>query len=220
VGNGREALDALEAVEYDLVLMDCQMPELDGYEATAQLRLRQGAARHTWIVAMTAHAIEGDREKCLAAGMDDYLSKPLRFEDLRAIVKKYQPVQPVQEPAIAPERIDALRELETDDSGGILTDLIDTFLANAPQILAEANGALSHGAPAAVAQAAHALMGSCSNFGAKPLQDLCRQLETLARSPDFQGSSQARSQAAHLLNAMQTELNRAGVALGEYRKKP
>jgi PAS domain S-box-containing protein len=218
--NGREALEALAAAEYDLVLMDCQMPELDGYEATAQLRQREGASRHTRIVAMTAHAIEGDRERCLAAGMDDYVSKPLRFEDLRAVVQRYQPVQPSEDPAVEPQSIESLRELGTEDSGDILTELIDAFLENAPRVMEEAASALSRGAPEAMSQAAHTLMGSCSNFGAKPLQALCAQLEALGRSPDFLGSPQAETRAGQLLAAAQTELDRVGAALNQYRKKP
>ena len=97
VGSGREAVDALFSghAAYDLVLMDCQMPEMDGFDATMEIRRREGAGVHVPIIAMTAYAMQGDRERCISAGMDDYISKPVRPEALEAMLRSWTSRRPI-----------------------------------------------------------------------------------------------------------------------------
>ena len=200
VDNGRQVLDALARASYDVVLMDCQMPELDGYAATGEIRRREKAGgRHTWIVAMTAHSLEGDREKCINAGMDDYVSKPVKPEMLQAALDRYvgrssggAAAAPVEATPIVPgdneaaaeavdlRALDGFRELDNAGSSGILTQLISVFLENTPIVLAEARSALARKSAPQLARAAHTLKGSCSNFGAHRLRAACERLEKAA----------------------------------------
>jgi PAS domain S-box-containing protein len=192
VENGRRALEALERVRYDVVFMDCQMPELDGYEATRDLRAIEGEDRHTWIVAMTANSLEGDREKCLNAGMDDYVSKPVKPEHMEAALQRFTGLWGVERPgregkaapvpgAIDPKTIASFREMEVDGEESILSKLIDVFVENTPRVLADARKAVAARVSPQVERAAHTLKGSCSNFGAERMRLACERLEHSAR---------------------------------------
>jgi PAS domain S-box-containing protein len=166
VSNGVEALDAVSNIPYALVLMDVQMPEMDGFEATAQIRQREAhTGRHTPIVAMTANAMKGDRERALAAGMDDYLSKPIRLGELEAVVRKWAPGEPASVRPIGDDVESWLAEPYLKEEAEVRLELRDALRADdAPQ----------------VAFFAHKLKGSAGTVGAGSLADLCAQLEQQA----------------------------------------
>jgi PAS domain S-box-containing protein len=196
VQNGREALDALERATYDVVLMDVQMPELDGLEATRRIRWRFRSADGPTIIAMTANAMEGDREECLAAGMDDYLSKPIRPDELARALARCRPVR-------AQETLDhaTLGALVSSLGGGdegreAVRELIDTFLEDAATQMATLQGAVERGDNEAAGRTAHTLKSNGATFGAQPFAGLCRELEALARGGELDDAPELLERAA------------------------
>jgi PAS domain S-box-containing protein len=218
VEHGRAALDALEMSHYDLVFMDCQMPELDGYAATRELRTWERAERRTWVVAMTANSLEGDREKCLAAGMDDYVSKPVKIEDLHAAIERFLGMREIQTgvrdegrpAAIDLQAIASFRDLDGLTGDDLLGKLIDVFIDNTPKVFNEARRALSAHASPQLARAAHTLKGSCSNFGAERMRAACQRLEDHANRGALEG-------AEELLAVVEKEFSYVRVALEHER---
>ncbi|HYJ46708.1 MAG TPA: response regulator, partial [Pyrinomonadaceae bacterium] len=196
VANGREAVAALRRSVYDLVFMDCHMPEMDGFEATTEIRRTESATRRTPIIAMTASALPEDRARCLAVGMDDYLTKPLRRHELDAILNRWlheipRPVESIVEERSAltlpeagylePEALDNLRSLGGGNQS-FLCELIDLFLLESIQRLAEMREALTNGNFKAISHLAHTQRGACLNFGAREMARLCATLENISDS--------------------------------------
>jgi len=151
-GNGREAVEALMRIPYDLALMDCHMPEMDGFEATAEIRRLERVgdlpSRHTTIVAMTANALPDDEEKCLAAGMDCYLTKPVKPEQLDAVLERWvsgkrQPSVSEEQPAVDRGVLNTLRDLQVEGEPDILAEIIELFLIEAVERLAALQRALA-----------------------------------------------------------------------------
>jgi CheY-like chemotaxis protein len=184
--NGRAGLERIAENEYALVFMDCQMPELDGYEATAALRERENDD-HLTVVAMTAHAMKGDRERCLAAGMDDYLAKPLRPEELDAVLERWlhtpsAPVQVKPEPQSASMALvdEARARVFREDYPEIVDQLIELFEDSTPPLLRELREGVETGDEESVRRAAHKLKGSCQNIGAS---GMAAQIAELEREP-------------------------------------
>ena len=191
--NGLEVLYAIESKQYDIILMDCQMPELDGYETTRQIRLRERGPHRTRIIAMTANAMVGDREKCLAAGMDDYVSKPLHRPDLRAALDRQAP----KPTALFSEKV--LRGI-LDDEPEELARLVDIFKASAPESITKMKDALAAKNASQLAMAAHTLKGSCGSLGSTTLREICAVLEKNARDGQLEGADELIASATEQLH--------------------
>jgi two-component system sensor histidine kinase/response regulator len=185
--NGLDVLAALGRVEPDALLLDCQMPEMDGYETVRAIRCLEGGMHDLWVIAMTANTMEGDREKCLEAGMNDYVSKPFREKELIAALERI-PQESLREGAAVPcggDRIDpaalcALRELGGEKGQELLEDLSETFLTTGSKLLSELGSAVAEGNHPLAVRLAHTLKGSAANFGAGRLVSLCESLEQAA----------------------------------------
>jgi len=189
--NGKKALAALEEQRYDLVLMDVQMPEMNGWEATRAIREKEKkTGDHMPIIAMTAHAMKGDEEKCLDAGMDSYLTKPILTQDLLIVLdevgkKKADRAAP-EEPASAKPALDfaaALERLEGDRE--LFEEVVQVFKSDCPITLKQLRQALNVRDAAGVTEHAHALKGSSLNLGAATLSQTAFEMERLGRSGDL-----------------------------------
>jgi PAS domain S-box-containing protein len=204
--NGQKALDILEKAvpgEFAIVLMDVQMPNMDGYEATAELRKREAkAGRHTPIVALTAHAMKGDRERCLAAGMDDYVSKPIHAKDLFAVIDRLTanastPAPPPERAAPPPEEPQngALDKDEVlarvDGDMELLRELHGIFVAEYPKLLSRVREAMTERNGEALGKAAHTIKGMLSNLGAKSAAEAALRLEKMPAGEGLSGADEA-----------------------------
>ncbi|MCZ6668780.1 MAG: response regulator [Gammaproteobacteria bacterium] len=215
-GNGLEVLDALQRQDYDVVLMDVQMPDMDGLEATRKIREKQSDSTRPWIVAMTANALQGDREMCLAAGMNDYVIKPIRLERVVASLKTSweslqgeiseapEPVSDESADSDTPEQeshresvngvldADAIKRLEQLAGGdnAFLVEFIDTFLDGAPKMVGEIKQSLDDGDAATLRRVAHTLKSNSAALGASHLSALCKELEDMGANETMNDASQ------------------------------
>jgi CheY-like chemotaxis protein/HPt (histidine-containing phosphotransfer) domain-containing protein len=226
-GTGKQALQALERDRFDVVLMDVQMPEMGGLEATAAIRQREKEeGGHTPVIALTAHAMKGDRERCLAAGMDGYVAKPIRerelFVALEQVLKTHAPAgvrgaladeEPPQIPGegtvvvVDFDRAAALERCGEDP--GLLRELIDMFLSEIPGWMAALDQALRAGDADQVKRMAHTIKGAVGTFGATPAWDASYRVETLGRE-------HALAEAGPAWQEMQAVIERLRKALAAF----
>jgi CheY-like chemotaxis protein len=205
-GNGREALDAVRERDYDVVLMDIQMPEMDGFEATEAIRaLPKG--KDLPIIGLTAHALSGERERCLARGMSEYLAKPFKAHELFALVEsgaEQRAEVPATPPAAVPP-VDiegfraTLREAGAEEA---LYSIVDTYVRQAPDRLAALAAAVASGTGADIAKAAHVFRGASATIGARALAELLAQIETVARAGNIEEARESFERASPVAHAV------------------
>jgi CheY-like chemotaxis protein len=183
-GNGLEAVKAVQRQEYDVVFMDVQMPEMDGYEATAQIRRTEGTSRHTTIIAMTANALHGDRERCLVAGMDGYIAKPIRQNDLVSVLKpnpsKIEPAETIAEKEKGKTELldeSVITELSNLGDPDLVEQLLAMFMVETPGRIEQMMSGTESGNWQVVRKTAHMLKGTCKQLGIIGMVDLCQRLE-------------------------------------------
>jgi PAS domain S-box-containing protein len=224
VANGQEAVDALRTVPYDLVFMDCNMPDVDGFTATEMIRKMEANDKHTVVIAMTANALKGDRDRCLAAGMDDYVSKPVSQKALEDIVNEWREKtmqessagiaaterhRDVEEPAIDRARLDELAELGDEEDPEWIMSILQKFEEDTASRVVKLVVAAETGDAPALGQTAHALKGSCSNLGAMQMASIAEGLQALGQSGSTTG-------AADMVHALETAFARAKAAIEQY----
>ena len=205
VANGKEAVKALGMIPYDIVLMDCQMPEMDGYEATGEIRNPNSKVIDYMVpvIAMTANAMKGDREKCLKAGMDDYLSKPVKPRELSDMLDKWLTKQDsFQQEEATVSDIEPVKDIF--DKAGLLdrlmgdeelaNEILGEFLEDAPRKFIALKEALDKGDTGLVQREAHTLKGASANIGAVALQEMACQIEIAGEARDLVKASSLAAQ--------------------------
>ena len=204
--DGHEALEALKQKKYDLVLMDCQMPGMDGYAATRTIRdpASKVLDHHVRIVAITANAMQGDREKCMEAGMDDYVTKPVRPNELAAVVRRNLPGHDATQSAVQPipeQNPEAIASEWANDPE--LAKILDDFVASLPTKLAAMRDALDNGRYEDLQRIAHQLKGAGGGYGYPALTESARGLENAAKAKCKEAALGSLTQLTTLCRAVE-----------------
>jgi len=209
--DGKKAVEAIAQGSFDLVMMDVQMPVMDGFEATMEIRNQeQGSNTHMPIVAMTAHAMKGDRGKCLEAGMDGYVSKPIDMQELYDAIDNLFPGTPDERkdfPETGKSILD--RDALIQRVGGdmdLLRELVDLFLEESLQVVDRISKAVTSKNADELEKAAHGLKGSVLTFESKPVADILQVLETMGRNRDLTQTQGVVAELEKKLDTMRAEL--------------
>jgi CheY-like chemotaxis protein len=201
VANGYEVIEALERQRYDVVLMDVQMPEMDGLEAARRICRRWPKEERPRLIAMTAYALEGDREWCLAAGMEDYITKPVKIEELVDALERSRPVlpPPTEAQTVAQDSAPVLDQGAIDGLVAVMdkevTEVLDVFLDNAAKLMGEIEQSARQGSAEGLKSAAHTLKSSSAMFGAMRLSNVCKELELMGRTGAVEGAQEKATRA-------------------------
>jgi PAS domain S-box-containing protein len=207
VHNGVEVLEALERQKYDVILMDVQMPEMDGLEATRQIRVKFTGARRPWIIAMTANAMDSDRKNCFDSGMDGYLSKPVRIEALEAeLVRSSENIGQVVDFSV----LSRFGEM-TGSGSEAVRELVEIFSEETPQALQQIRDDIERRHVQGISIAAMQLGRACQNFGAERMQNLCSGLQTAGKGGDF-------TLAADFVDRLESEFEIVKTTLNDFAK--
>jgi CheY-like chemotaxis protein len=211
VANGRELFKALENAEFDLILMDCQMPDVDGFAAAAEIRRREGTARHTIIIAMTANALDGDHERCLAAGMDDYLSKPVKSDVLRGKLGRW--TRPVESGKGSSDHsllvdVECLTDAASENPEK-LKRIVELYVRHTGERLEELKTALKQESASDVYAIAHKCLGSSRTCGMTAIVPALTELQRMGKVGDLNG-------APDQFNAAQTAFQKLKPFLEQY----
>jgi signal transduction histidine kinase/CheY-like chemotaxis protein/HPt (histidine-containing phosphotransfer) domain-containing protein len=220
VENGKLAVERLEIEPFDLVLMDCQMPIMDGFEATRKIREREESAGGTSgdteplrVVALTAHAMQGDREKCLAAGMDDYLTKPFTKGEMSQVLEQWlgdapddEPSVACMEPSVDPAALKTLADLEPNGNIDLLERVVNAYLSSSTQLAAQIRDSLVAEDPKSMAAAAHTLKSSSAQVGAMKASYLAKEIESRGRSGSVDEARELVDELSRELGSVHEEL--------------
>lgn len=210
--NGKEAVRMFLEKRYDLIFMDVQMPEMDGLEATKAIRSiesKEKTGSHSIIIALTANAMQGDRERCLQSGMDDYLAKPIKQIDLETVIEKWQPDLPIgslesfQQNGIAPQNIidpERIQQIQEIGDDSLLKELLSLYLQDLDQFASIITAAIQAENFQQIYESAHKLKGSSANLGISSIREACISMESLAQQSNGTG-------VAGQFTAMQESMN-------------